>query len=188
MAVEMLPFPDGSFSVITPEVKNSFISSMSWLSTKMAWSSSQSAGVETLSWYFRVNCKLSIALRISAVLRPIDHGWKLISFTTLSGSMIKEARQGKAAPLKLSLMLGSINPNLCRNYESIWQSLSERRSFEGRSERANFLGMWAQAGAHHKADEHERKLALIFYAHNWPDFTNFLTKNNYELSMFVGWS
>ena len=53
-----------------------------------------------------------------------------------------------------------------------WQSFSERRSNEWRSERALiiderdlFLDARARAGAHRKNDERERKLALIFCAH-----------------------
>ena len=61
------------------------------------------------------------------------------------------------------------------------QSFSERRSYERRSERAlmtdererernHFPSTWARAGAHWKTDERERKLALIFCAHQSPYF------------------
>ena len=70
-------------------------------------------------------------------------------------------------------------------YFEFSQSFSERRSNERRSERALiiderdlFLGMRARAGAHRKNDERERKLALIFCAHQWLDSTNFHWEKN----------
>ena len=54
------------------------------------------------------------------------------------------------------------------------QSISERalmtdeRERERERERDHFPGPRARAGAHPKTDERERKLALIFYAHQSP--------------------
>ena len=73
--VLMYDFPEGSKWVTTPCENMVFISSGVVLVSIMAgFLTVQSAGVQTLFSYFRVNCRLSMDLKISSVLRPMDQG------------------------------------------------------------------------------------------------------------------